>query len=257
MTTAPALDLTTTEQTVDLTTDELSVLLGLLNVQTIPGFTARQVPEPAYSGALHTLASRGAILPNRAGGWIVAESAAAAVTAGLDAQRVVDVRREDRYGTADDWLFVQPGFVVRYHRPWGSVHRFHMYTDHDCAARIASAVCGRTERVAFTPACLSLPPEIFEVRHLARQGRMAEADAAADFCGLPADLRDALTDPAQYAVLVGFSVHDGRVSGDGALVVTSSQPGRYWLLTPTGSRVRAERVDSSGVAARVGSLLVV
>lgn len=255
MSEAPALE-EATAIVFDLSTEELSVLLTMLDVIEIPGYIAEPLDERIETAVRNGLIAHGAIVPDGDGGWIISEFVAAAITAGARAPRIVTLRRDFSAQTAEDWLFVLPGVVVQYSRPLYAVHRFQAIFEPEGLTEALVDLFQLSEPEDVAPAKLTLPIDLFDVRHLARQGHTNEAEDAAERYVLPDDLRAALLTPSQYAALSSTSVHHGsQVNVDGGLAVTAAYPGQYWLLTPDGDTVYAERTNSTGVVTRIAQIM--
>jgi hypothetical protein len=255
MSEAPALE-EATAIVFDLSTEELSVLLTMLDVPEIPGYSAEPLDERIEAAVRNGLVAHGVIVPDGEGGWIISELVAAAITAGARAPRIVTVRRDVETQSAEDWLFVLPGVVVQYSRPMDSVHRFQAIFEPEGLTEVLVNLFQLSEPQAVAPAGLTLPINLFDVRQLARQGRTDEAEDAAAHYDLPDDLRAALLTPSQYAALSSTSVqHGSQVNVDGGLAVTAAYPGQYWVLIPDGNMVHAERTDSTGVVTRIAQIM--
>lgn len=254
MSEAPALE-EATALVFDLSTEELSVLLTMLDVDEIPGYVVEPLDEPVEAAVRNGLIAHGVIAQRPGGDWVVSDLVAAAVTAGVRAPRVVTLRRDFAAQTVEDWLFVLPGVVVHYSRPFITVHRFQAIFEPEGLTESLVDLFQLTEPEDVAPVNLTFPIDLFDVRHLARQGRIDEAENAADLYALPDDLRTALVMPVQYAALSSTAVHGHQVNVDGALAITAAQPGSYWLLTPAGEVVHAKRTNSTGVVARIVEIM--
>jgi hypothetical protein len=242
----------------DLSQEELALLLRLLNIPGLPGFT---VPEN-FGGieadvAERSLRARALLASVNANQYTIDETVAALIACGAVAARllsIVNVLESQKHAAA--WFYLAPQLTVL-HLPTGDgIHHFQTVPDGVSFMLLAASVLKIDPRDAEKPDTpeFILPKALWDA---ATEGfNNAQFDEAGELLranGVEESFILAFMNPRRRVVSVVNVQGVENIHAFGILVLEADNG--YWLLLPEQDNLRSVPENSNGVLNRVADML--